>query len=116
MRRMKALAFAFWAGLVTVSASAQDIPRSITIGERMSMRSAVLGEERRYSVYLPESYRDAKYAPRHYPVMYLLDGDSSFHFATGIVHFMSAGLTGSIQIPELIVVAIPNTDRTRDLT
>ena len=67
-------------------------------------------------MHLPESYRDARYAPRQYPVMYLLDGDSSFHFATGTVHFMSEGLTGSTQIPELIVVPVPNTDRTRDLT
>jgi len=113
---MKTMAFWLWASLAAVSASAQDTPRSLTIGERLTMRSAVLGEERPYWVHLPESYRDARYAPRQYPVMYLLDGDSSFHFATGTVHFMSEGLTGSIQIPELIVVAVPNTHRTRDLT
>jgi len=115
MEPIKVVAFAACAGLVAVSASAQDA-RPIAIGERLSMRSAILGEERPYWVHLPESYRDARYAPRPYPVMYLLDGDSSFHVATGTVHFMSEGLTGSIQIPELIVVAVPNTDRTRDLT
>ena len=29
---------------------------------------------------------------------------------------MSAGVNGNLQIPELIVVGVPNTDRTRDLT
>jgi uncharacterized protein len=116
MRPMWTLVFCMWASLAAVSASAQDTPPSITIGERLSMRSAVLGEDRPYWVHLPESYRDGKYAPRQYPVLYLLDGGPSFHFATGTVHFMSAGQSGSIQIPELIVVALPNTDRTRDLT
>ena len=116
MRPMKTLAFWSWASLVAISASAQGLSPSIAIGERLSMRSAVLGEERPYWVHLPESYRDDKYARRPYPVLYLLDGGSSFHFATGTVQFMSAGTSGSIQIPELIVVAIPNTDRTRDLT
>jgi predicted alpha/beta superfamily hydrolase len=116
MRRMKTFVVALSASLAAVSASAQDLPRAISTGERLSMRSAVLGEERPYWVHLPDSYGDTRYAPRRYPVMYLLDGDSSFHFVTGTVHFMSEGLTGSIQVPELIVVAIPNTDRTRDLT
>jgi predicted alpha/beta superfamily hydrolase len=116
MRPMKVVAFAVCAGLVAVSASAQEGSRSITTGERLSMRSSILSEERPYWVHLPDSYGDVRYGPRQYPVMYVLDGDSSFHFATGTVHFMSEGLTGSIQIPELIVVAVPNTDRTRDLT
>jgi predicted alpha/beta superfamily hydrolase len=45
-----------------------------------------------------------------------LDGDAHFQSATGVVQFMSSGINGNCQIPELIVVAIPNTDRTRDLT
>jgi enterochelin esterase-like enzyme len=84
---MWTLVFCMWASLAAVSASAQDTPPSITIGERLSMRSAVLGEDRPYWVHLPESYRDGKYAPRQYPVLYLLDGGPSFHFATGTVHF-----------------------------
>src|SRR2546421_720896 len=35
---------------------------------------------------------------------------------SGLVQFMSAGINGNIQIPELIIVAIPNTARNRDLT
>jgi hypothetical protein len=89
---------------------------SITVGEKSSLRSVVLGEERPYWVYVPSSYHETKYAPRSYPVLYLLDGNSNFYSAIGTVDVMSSGLSGSIQIPELIVVAVPNTDRTRDFT
>jgi predicted alpha/beta superfamily hydrolase len=102
--------------LVALFPSAQDASRSIAIGERFSIHSAILGEERPYWVYVPVSYRATRYAPRHYPVLYLLDGDANFYSATGTVQFMSSGVSGSIQIPELIIVAVLNTDRTRDLT
>jgi predicted alpha/beta superfamily hydrolase len=49
-------------------------------------------------------------------VLYLLDGNANFYSAAGTVQFMSAGLSGNIQIPELIIVGVLNTDRTRDLT
>jgi hypothetical protein len=53
---------------------------------------------------------------QRYPVLYLLDGDAHFLSATGVVQFMGSGPNGNSQIPELIVVAMPNTNRTRDLT
>ena len=96
------------------AAQAQD--DLISIGKRMTLRSEVLQEERSYWVYVPASYDDSAYPLQRYPVLYLLDGDAHFHSASGIVQFMSAGTNGNIQIPELIIVAIPNTNRTRDLT
>ena len=106
--------------LFPASAEAQDVGSTdgtpIAIGQRRTIRSEVLEEERPYWVYLPPSYDDTRYAPTDYPVLYLLDGDAHFHTVTGVVHFMSAGINGNLQIPELIVVAVPNTDRTRDLT
>ena len=113
---MKKLMFGAFAVLVAVSASAQDGNGSITIGERFVMSSTVLGEGRSYWVSVPASYQETKYAPRRYPVLYLLDGDTNFYSATGTVRFMSTGLSGNIQIPELIIVAVLNTDRTRDFT
>ncbi len=86
------------------------------IGERFSLHSQVLNEERPYWVYLPGSYRDNYFAPKKYPVLYLLDGYAHFHSASGVVQFMSEGLNGNMEIPEMIIVAIPNTVRTRDLT
>jgi predicted alpha/beta superfamily hydrolase len=91
-------------------------PDAIRIGQSFSLRSEVLGEERMYSVYLPMSYKNTRYAPRSYPVLYLLDGGPLFHSATGVVQYMSSNINGNTQIPELIVVAVPNTNRTRDLT
>ena len=88
----------------------------ITIGEILSIKSEILEEDRPYWVYLPDSYNDETGFPSKYPVLYLLDGDGFFHSATGLVQYMSAGIYSNTQIPEMIVVAIPNTDRTRDLT
>ena len=111
-----AFILAVCAPLVAASASGQSPSSSITVGDRFSMRSSTLGEERPYWVSLPASYQETKYAPRRYPVLYLLDGNTNFYSASGTVQFMSSGASGSIQIPELIIVAVLNTDRTRDLT
>jgi predicted alpha/beta superfamily hydrolase len=87
-----------------------------TIGRVDSVESAVLGETRPYLVYTPPSYRDTTTAPQRYPVLYLLDGDAHFHSVTGLIQILGTGVNGTFVIPEMIVVAIPNTDRTRDLT
>ncbi len=44
--------------------------------------------------------------------MYLLDGESNFRWASQLAQYMCDNL----QIPDLIIVGIPNTDRIRDLT
>ena len=95
-----------------MSKEAETNTRDIIIGQRLGLQSHVLGEERPYWVFLPISYSDGTYAPQRYPVLYLLDGEEHFHSASGLVRHMSS----VIQIPELIVVAIPNTSRIRDLT
>ena len=87
----------------------------ISIGQGFGIRSEILGENRRYRIHLPDSYdEDWFYSNHRYPVMVLLDGDTHFHSASGMVDFMSNN--GSEQIPEMIVVAVSNTDRTRDMT
>jgi len=88
----------------------------VVIGKRNSLFSEVLGEVRDYLVYLPASYRDRLFTSQSYPVLYLLDGRTHFQSATGVVQFMSEGPNGNRQVPEMIVVAISNTNRTRDLT
>jgi predicted alpha/beta superfamily hydrolase len=89
--------------------------QDINIGKKYSMHSKVLKEERPYWVYLPDSYDEGN-KKQHYPVLYLLDGNLHFQSVSGVVQFMSSGINGNCQIPEMIVVAIPNTDRTRDLS
>ena len=86
---------------------------NISIGKRESIDSKLLHETRPYSVYLPRGYENIAARPEGYPVIYLLDGDDHFHSVTGLVQFLGSY---SRIIPEMIVVAIPNTDRTRDLT
>ena len=100
---------------MTSSGKRKKKDQDINIGKKYSMRSKVLKEERHYWVYLPSSYDEGNKKLR-YPVLYLLDGDAHFQSASGVVQFMSSGINGNCQIPEMIVVAIPNTNRTRDLT
>ncbi|HTE46066.1 MAG TPA: alpha/beta hydrolase-fold protein, partial [Gemmatimonadaceae bacterium] len=90
--------------------------RTITIGSIDSIWSPILKEQRRYEVYTPPGYQQSPYAPRAYPVLYLLDGDAHFHSVTGILQILGTGVNATYVVPEMIVIAIPNTDRTRDLT
>lgn len=99
-----------------VSAQAVAAPRAITIGTIDSMWSPTLKENRNYIVYTPPGYAQSPYLPRAYPVLYLLDGDAHFPSVTGLIQFLSTGVNGTYVIPEMIVVAIPNTNRTRDLS
>lgn len=81
----------------------------ITIGQEVRLKSQILQEERSVLVYLPATYT---LSSASYPVMYLLDGGTHFHHVTGIVQFLSSqGL-----IPEMIVIAVNNVDRTRDFS
>lgn len=79
------------------------------IGEDITFKSEILEEERSITVFLPRTYGISN---REYPVLYLLDGRGHFLHASGIVDFLSAqGL-----IPEMIVVAVNNTNRNKDFT
>lgn len=98
-------------------ASAQGrFTRATTIGRVDSLESPTLKERRHYLIYTPPSYDDTTSAPQRYPVLYLLDGDAHFHSVTGLIQILGTGVNGTYAIPEMIVVAIPNTNRTRDMT
>lgn len=96
--------------------SAQAPAKAITIGASDSIWSPTLKENRKYLVYTPPSYTDTTYLPKRYPVLYLLDGDAHFHSVTGLLQILGTGVNATYVLPEMIVVAIPNTDRMRDLT
>jgi hypothetical protein len=97
--------------LLTSSATAQT-QTPITIGVIDSLYSRILKEPRSIWVHVPDADGRGIFAPQRYPVLYLLDGDAHFASVVGIIQQMSgAGL-----LPRMIVVGIPNTDRTRDLT
>ncbi|NND35214.1 MAG: alpha/beta hydrolase, partial [Saprospiraceae bacterium] len=94
---------------ITSSVRGQEV-NSINLGERHTIYSKVLDEDRPYLIYLPEDYNTNG---QSLAVMYLLDGGGHFHHTTGIVSFLrNQGI-----IPHMMVVGIPNTDdRTKDLT
>ncbi len=87
----------------------QEKNDSIVIGKWQEIESKILGETRRIIVGLPDDYESVD---KKYPVLYLLDGPAHFHHTTGLVDFLS----GNDLAPDMIVVAVANTDRTRDMT
>ena len=101
---------ALLAGLVLLAAvPSPGQETTIAVGVRETVHSSLLNEDRRLLIYTPPGYGTGT---ARYPVVYLLDGDSHFLPVSGIAEFL-AGLGLS---PAMIVVGIPNTNRTRDLT
>lgn len=88
----------------------------LKLGKRDSVYSEVLGETRHYWIHLPSSYNDKSIQPMKYPVLYVLDGNLHFHSITGMTEILGGGINGTHVIPEMIVIAVLNTDRTRDFT
>src|SRR5687768_5196026 len=82
----------------------------LKLGRRDSVYSEILGETRHYWIHLPSSYFDKSIQPMKYPVLYLLDGNIHFHAVTGMTEILSTGVNGTHVIPEMIIVAILNTD------
>ena len=95
--------------LVPFQIFAQDVGEDVVLGKLIRMESDVLGEERQIMVYLPRGYEQTT---TKYPVLYLLDGRTHFQHASSTVNFLSR----NGRIPQLIIVAIVNVDRTRDFT
>jgi predicted alpha/beta superfamily hydrolase len=90
--------------------------KPVTIGTADTIWSPTLKETRRFLVYTPPSYNDTTYQPRRYPVLYLLDGDAHFHSVSGLAQILGTGVNGTYVVPEMIIVAISNTNRMRDMT
>ena len=84
----------------------------IVIGQMDSLHSEILDEQRSIWVHVPGEATGAIFSETTYPVLYLLDGPGHFHAVTG----MLKNLGDNGIVPNMVVVAIPNTDRTRDLT
>ena len=93
----------------------QNKASEIVIGRVDSIYSSIIGEERKIWVYVPGGSNDFLFSQKHYPVAYLLDGDAHFYSVMGMIQQLSE-VNGNTICPEMIVVGIPNTDRSRDLT
>ncbi len=87
----------------------------IVLGTIDSVYSNTLHEQRKIWVYVPEEDNSGTFLKQKYPVVYLLDGDAHFYSVVGLIQQLSS-VNGNTICPKMIVVGIPNTDRTRDLT
>ncbi len=101
--------------LFSLCAHAQTENNKIVLGKVDSVYSNILGEQRKVWVYMPNSLYASGDTSTRYPVVYLLDGDGHFESVAGMIQQLSE-VNGNTVCPQMIVVAIPNTDRTRDLT
>jgi predicted alpha/beta superfamily hydrolase len=95
--------------LFLLSLTVAALGQSYTASNRIVIKSEVLGEDRTILIRTPPGYeRDEQ----RYPVLYLTDGDAHLSHTASTIEF----LWRNGRMPEMIVVAITNTDRTRDLT
>ncbi len=92
--------------------SSESASGALLIGKIDSLHSEILDETRNIWVHVPDEATGAIFGETTYPVLYLLDGPGHFHAVTG----MLKNLGDNGIIPRMVVVGIPNTDRTRDLT
>jgi predicted alpha/beta superfamily hydrolase len=91
--------------VVVSSLAAQPRPEAPVA---VRLESKILGETRTILVRTPASYAGT----RAYPVLYMTDGDRQIGHTAAVVDFLAR----EGRMPEVIIVGINNTDRTRDLT
>jgi len=97
--------------LLVLLATAFTAPAGVPVlaGQKVTLPSKVLGEDRTLWVSVPDSY--ARSAGR-YPVLYLTDAEAQFEHTSATAAFLARNGF----MPEVIVVGVQNTDRTRDLS
>lgn len=92
-----------------------QINNNIVIGKIDSIQSSILNEERKIFVYVPADASVQDFAKQRYPVVYLLDGESHFISVVGMIQQLSE-INNNMACPKMIIIGIPNIDRTKDLT
>jgi predicted alpha/beta superfamily hydrolase len=102
---MRAAIYALTLLLVT-SLAAQPRPGATVA---VQLESKVLAETRTILIRTPLSYAAGA---KEYPVLYMTDGDYHIGHTAAVVDFLSR----EGRMPEVVIVGITNTDRTRDLT
>jgi len=107
MRRTAVRVLSVVAALV-LSRSASAV-EPITNAESVRITSKIMGEDRIILISTPRGYEEGK---GRFPVLYMTDGDSHFLHTRGTVDF----LVRNGRMPDVIIVGVTNTDRTRDLT
>jgi predicted alpha/beta superfamily hydrolase len=98
-------------GAASAAAPQQEEGDDVVIGTYHKLHSKILNEERTLLVHLPRDYHNTA---QEYPVLYMLYGDQvTTYFAEAVAVLDRLGPTA--RIPEMLLVAITNTDRYRDL-
>ncbi len=97
-----------FAVFLMISSAAIAQPATGTV-KRLTIKSALLGEDRIVLVRTPAGYETNKVS---YPVLYMTDGDAHMGHTASTIEF----LTRHGHISDLIVVGVMNTDRARDLS
>ncbi len=111
---MKTIVTIFILIFIQFRLSAQIQSEKIVIGEKITISSEILNEDRQILVHLPQDY---EYSGNKFPVLYVLDGEFFFYQAIGAVQFLSeCSYIYNNPIPEMIIVAVVNVDRNRDYT
>ena len=105
--RMRAVSTFLIVCLASVASIGQNLAPPVP--ERFTIHSNVLNEDRAILVRMPPAAQGKK---DKYPVLYLADGDGHINEVGAIIDFLAS----QNRCTPLIVVGIPNTDRTRDLT
>ena len=95
--------------VLPMSLPAQEDGDRIAGGTVRTIQSSILEEERTLIVDLPDDYASTN---TEYPVFYMLDGGER-SFAKASSELKALQDTG--QVPRMILVAITNTDRNRDM-
>lgn len=97
------IAFMLLASQLHLIAQEQKAPtQDVVIGQRISLFSEVLNEQRDLLISLPDNYSRNIH---RYPVIMVLDGEYLFELTRSIVNIKSS----RNEMPESIVVGIPNT-------
>ena len=95
--------------LLCLAAGLAGAGEPIIIGETITLPSKIMGEERTILVSTPPGYEQSSGG---YAVLFMTDGNGHFTHTRGTVDFLARNGV----IPQLIIVAVANTDRTRDLS
>jgi len=95
--------------LLSIPNIAAALDNNISIGTTIEIESKTLNEKRIIQVHLPDAYRNGE---TRFPVLYLTDGPGHFSHTVGTMNF----LANNGRMPQMIIVGVANTNRTRDLT
>ncbi|PCK32701.1 alpha/beta hydrolase-fold protein [Pseudoalteromonas piscicida] len=103
----------FFAALLSCSVMAEDVQNADKGYEQhtKTLTSTVLGEARTFTIQLPKSYHTNP--NKKYPVIYRLDGKGNLPLMSTVLERLHTANVSAA--PEVIIVAIENTERLRDL-